>query len=222
MLTQGPQESGSVQETLDMVREVVPQTTEDIELLFIILEDFEGSDFYAQEPDQINYCVDEDLDEIAEELVENIKRELAGKDEHTCALVRDAFTTLHHLLSQQPNVYKYFLSHIFEYFSVTTHDFEPEKEVHVYNKYRVPNLNLKRQELEDFYIALGLAPNTKGGKGSHIKWTDPNNEMQGSCNSSDEGALWVKNNIKSILAKGMPIERIEAACKVCNISFQRK
>lgn len=218
------QESTRLGTLLGEIRKILPDTADYIEVLFSTLADFEGVDVYKAHPGKIADCVS-DIDELADEVTKSMKIELsdkAPKGSDKLQTVKDLFSELHDLLSSGPNVYKYFLKGIFELLGTQSTDFGVERREHVYSRYIVPNILLNKTEMERFFNAIGLTKLKEGGRGSHEKWTDSTDIMKGFALTAYSGKMWLKNEIKDLMRKGMPIERIRAACESCNIRFEEK
>lgn len=216
------EEGNKIGDILNEIRSLLPDTAEYIEVLFETLRDFEGVDFYERKPSEIATCVG-DIDEVAVGVLTCICEELRKVAPENSQKIKDAFQELHTLLSERPNVYKYFLRGIFEHLGLTTQGLEVEDtEAHVYKKFRVPNMLLSKTDHQRFFNALGLKWVRNSGKGEHEKWIDPKAEMSGFALASGGNKLWLKNIIKDSLKKGMPLERIKAACRKCNIRFEEK
>lgn len=219
------QESTRLGTLFGEIRKILPDTADYIEVLFLTLADFEGVDVYKANPGKIADCVS-DIDELADEVMKSMKIELsdkAAKDSDKLRTVKDLFSELYDLLSSGPNVYKYFLKGIFEHLGMQTADFGEKRQEHVYSRYIVPNMLLDKTEMGRLLNALGLTKSSEGGgKGSHEKWIDPEGEMKGFTLTAYSGKMWLKNEIKDLIRKGMSIERIRAACENCNIRFEEK
>lgn len=85
-------------------------------------------------------------------------------------------------------------------------------------RFRMPNLLFERRELDSFFLACGLSEDIQQGKGSHTKWKDKNGNFFGIGSWSSKA--WLKNIIKSMLANGFPLSKIEEACEALSIDFQ--
>lgn len=218
------QETIQLSGIFEELRKILPDTADFIEVLFSTLKDFENVDVYKTNPERIADC-DGAIDEVAYEVTERMKSELsdkASKDSNSLQIVKDLFSELHDLLSSGPNVYKYFMREIFEHLGVSTMDLDEKHRPHVYSKYIVPNILLDKTEIGRLFTTLGLVNNPTAGKGSHEKWTDPTGEMKSFAIIAQSDKMWLKNEIKKLIAKGISIERIRIACEKCNIRFEEK
>lgn len=84
-------------------------------------------------------------------------------------------------------------------------------------RFYMPNLLFDRRQLDEFFRASGLTEDTKGGSGSHTKWVDADGQTYGIASWSRKS--WLKNNIKSMLQAGFPVDRIQMACDSLGIDF---
>ncbi len=89
-----------------------------------------------------------------------------------------------------------------------------KKEKHYY----LPNIELNRTEIEKFYIACGFTKAERSGNGDHQKWNDSKGKFVATSYNAYE--IWVKNIIKQLVEKGVPLEDIEKGCTKCNIPFR--
>lgn len=104
------------------------------------------------------------------------------------------------------------------YDQATEKDEKPVKNVDEPIRFRMPNLLYSRAEMARFLTLCDLTEISDAGSGSHTKWVDENGATINVASWSKKS--WLKNNIKIMLAAGLPVERVKHACRKLNIDFQ--
>ena len=195
-------------ETQDSPEYLSPDAAEYLNLFMEMISDYEVEP-YVSHPDLLDNCFPQGLDEDQNELIALLKKS------NDISAVKSALTELFESLESNP-VQIWALRPIFEYFDIKL----PGKSSPGRVRYRLPNLVLNNSDQVLFFTSCGFEADSKSGKGSHVKWTDPSGQMNGFVLSYEGSRFWLKNVIKDLLDKGMSLDRIHKACLDMNIAFE--
>lgn len=167
---------------------------------------------YQEQPELVGLCFGpEGLGDDINEIIHHFTHDIPPLARSECLISL--------LVATEDNpVYRYYVQQICDYFEVKLPKGEQNKKENIVRFY-APNLHLDRREEENFFRACGLRAITDEGSGSHVKWIDPRSGVFMGL-SSESKRVWLKNNIKSLLRKNFPIERIQAACDMLKIDFK--
>lgn len=166
---------------------------------------------YQEKPELVGLCFGpEGLGDDINEIIHHLTHDIPPLARSECLMSLLVAT-------EDSPVYSYYMQQICDYFEVKLKKTEQNKGENIIRFY-APNLHLDRKEEENFYRACGLEAIADEGSGSHTKWVDQSGVFMGLSSSSKR--VWLKNNIKSLLRKNFPIERIQAACDTLKIDFK--
>ncbi len=199
-------------EGLEEIEALSPDAAEYIELFADVLADF-NVEPYISSPDLLANCFPNGLEEDQNEIIYLLKN--ATDDEQK---LKQALEHFSNNISDNP-VLMWGMREIFDHFKVSRNTLSNPEQL-VRKKFRAPNIVLYLRDQEIFYSLLGLVKVKDGGKGSHMKWEDPKGEFKGYGLAYDSDRFWLKNEIKRLLDKGMPIDKIAHACYEMNIDFE--
>lgn len=183
--------------------------------LRILLEEmapYANDSRYQEQPELVGLCfgpegLNDDINEIIHHLTHDIP-----------PLVRSECLMSLLVATEDSPVYSYYIEQICDYFDVKLQKTESNKGENVIRFY-APNLHFDRKEEENFFRACGLEAMTDEGRGSHVKWINPQSGVFMGL-STDSKRVWLKNSIKNLLDRNLAIERIQAACDALKIDFK--
>ncbi len=167
---------------------------------------------YQKQPELVGLCFGpEGLSDDINEIIHHLTHDIPPLARSECLMSLLAAT-------EDSPIYSYYIQQICDYFEVKFQKVEQDKEENIIRFY-APNLHFDRREEENFFRACGLEAISDEGSGSHVKWVDPRSGVFMGL-SSESKRVWLKNDIKSLLRKNFPIERIQAACDTLKIDFK--
>lgn len=215
--------NGQQIKALENIEKISIEAAEYLRLFVDMFDEFEV-DPYKGNPVLVLNCFPKGIDEDQNELIgifEDVIRDSAD-EEYSRTEIADAFRSLSSFLADK-KVVLWALAPVFEHFGIAKDEENELEEMSVVPKkvrFRMPNLLSERSELNALFSKCGLVCDPNSGKGSHEKWTDPKGEMKGFSNITGSNKIWMKNVIKELLEKELPIERIKAACDSLDIDFE--
>jgi len=175
------------------------------------LRDFEIESLF-DDPSRVTF-VYPDLEDDQSELLNMIQKIKSSVDDTEFEELKRIIENIFHTTERTP-VTRWALTPIMEHLDLPTDEQKTERKIRFY----MQNLLWDRTELEKFYRACKFKQILDQGSGSHTVWRGKDGRTYGT--SSDSKKMWAKNNIKELIEKGFPIEKIEAACKKLKIDFR--
>lgn len=185
------------------------------------LEHYEQEETYKKKPELIEHCFPDGFDEDINEMISLLKKDLKNpksKDE-----ILNTLADLAESLKEERPVTYYAMEELFSYFGLDLDSKEmdsAQKKI----RFRLVNRLFDMKEEEAFYKACGLEPElTRGklaGKGSHVKWIDPTEEWKSYAVSSRSSKIWTKNDVRDLLKKGFPLDKLTKACRAFDLDFE--
>ena len=199
---------------LDDLRALSPNGAEYLHLMMDDLEIFNMAEYETQ-PERARHSLP-NLEDDQAELQNEINRSIQGGADKTAIQ-----STLQRIASSlaKKKVTLWALRPVFRHFGALPEDDESDDSAEdTPIRFYMPNLLFDRRQLDEFFRACGLTEDTKSGKGSHTKWVDSEGRSYGVV-GSDSKKAWLKNDIKTMLQAGFPVDRIQMACDSLGIDF---
>lgn len=198
---------GHLDQIYEKLENLQPESGHYLKLVIEVIEPYE-TEGYITNPESLNHALphlEGDTNELISYLLDINNEER-----------RAVLTTLKSELTTNRPLIAYALRGVFDYFGITGTTGDGSN---ITRRFRMPNILFSnRTEMERFYLACGLRKGEGAGEsGGHQKWYDERGQFV--AVSSDTNVGWAKNNIKSLLDNGVPIEKIKEACDKRNIQF---
>lgn len=201
----------ALSKALDSIEEHSKEAGVYLRTLFEFTEAYSNDPKYQAQPELVDKCfgrngLEDDINEIIHHFMHDVSP--LARTECLNALIQ--------AVRDNP-VYLYYVEQICDYFGIKLpgEDHHPEGVIRFY----APNLHFDQRDHVNFLLACGLQAIPDEGSGSHIKYIDPVTDNYMTV-ASRSGKIWLKNEIKTLLQKNFPVERIQAACDKLKIDFR--
>lgn len=203
----------ALEEAINDIEDLAPDVGLYIRYLYESLEPYADDPKFGTKPELVDKCfgpngLDDDISDITHHLTQDIAPLARAK----------CLEDLLRATLANP-VQHYYTRQLAEYFDVRLPNEPPSPEENRPIRFYAPNLHISPAETENFCRACGLKAITDEGIGSHIKWIDPATDLTIAV-TSQSSVIWLKNKIKAMLQSGLPVERIEEACRKLKIDFR--
>lgn len=199
---------------------VAPEATDYLQCLLDMLEPFAHEKTYQEHPELVEQCFGQTkLQADIDEIIYLLEKRVPVRDRGAI------FRALYESVAHEP-LYAYVIHQIYAYFQTPLTPSTPVQKASEAApapsespvRFHAANLLFDQRQLEEFYRACGLRKIPDEGKGGHMKWIDPGTDRFITLSYSSE-KHWMKNHIRLMLGNGLPVDRIQAACKKLKIDF---